>query len=293
MAKPDFIGVGTERAGTSWLFSMIAHHPQSWVPPLKELHFLDTIDPDVPSHEPRYRWHLTSRIKHKAAPFFDMRARPEFSKNNYAEYLLWDWNYFTGDVDFNWYQRLFSERFTKGRIAGEYTPAYCNISSELIAKLLDINPQMKFLMVFRHPQEQMRSSLIQHFVMIENRTFESVSEEEMMDWLRSPFAQKKSNIRSIMDKWNEAVPKEQLFVGLYEEIKNAPEDLIHRTYEFLGLKTDFMPEKQYYQSKINTLTKPNYIIPQTVQDHIDEAFGPETAYVKQNYPELAKYWSDE
>ena len=51
--RPDFIGVGTERAGTSWLFSMIAHHPGSWVPPLKELHFLDSID--TQTHEERIR----------------------------------------------------------------------------------------------------------------------------------------------------------------------------------------------------------------------------------------------
>ena len=291
MSKPDFIGVGTERAGTSWLFSMIAHHPQSWVPPLKELHFLDTIDPDVPSHNPRYRWHLTSRIKHKVVPFCDMKHRPEFFKNTYAEYLLWDARYFTGKMGFEWYQRLFDEKFTKGRIAGEYTPAYCNISSDLIKNLLQINSDMKFLMIFRNPLRQMRSSLIQNFVMIENRPFETVTEDEMMEWLHSPFAQKKSNIKEIMDKWTAVVPKEQLCVGLYEEIQNAPLDLIKRVYTFLGLGTDFIPDESIYKRKINTFTKPDYTIPQNVEDFIDQSFGPEVAYVTENYPELAKYWS--
>ncbi|HOO81186.1 MAG TPA: sulfotransferase [Alphaproteobacteria bacterium] len=292
MSKPDFIGVGTERAGTSWLFSMIAHHPESWVPPLKELHFLDTIDPDVPSHNPRYRWHLTSRIKQKATPFMNISHRPEFLKNTAFEYLLWDACYFSGSMNFEWYQRLFAERFVKGRIAGEYTPAYCNISEALIKKMLELNPYMKFLLVFRHPCQQIRSSLIQHFVMIENRPFASVGEDEMMEWLCAPFAQKKSNIGDVFEKWSRCLPQDQLFIGLYEEIKQAPEELIKRVYRFLGLNESFMPDRKFYANKINNLTKPDYIIPQIVLDYIDEHWGREAEHIQKNMPQLAQYWSN-
>ncbi len=127
--------------------------------------------------------------------------------------------------------------------------------------------------------------------MIQNRSFETVREEEMLEWLKTPFAEKKSNIREIMAKWTATVPENQLFVALYDEIKDEPAHLIKRTYSFLGLDTDFLPEKHFYQRKINTLTKPNYEIPKNVQDYIDERFGPETEYVTQHYPELAKYWS--
>jgi len=294
MGKPDFIGVGTERAGTSWLFTMIAHHPEIWVPPLKELHFLDTIDPEVPSHNPRYKWHLTSRIKHKAVPFCDMQSRPEFFKNSYAEYLQWDWCYFKGSMDFDWYQGLFDERFVKGRIAGEFTPAYCNIAPELIKRLLDVNPDMKFVMVFRNPVEQMRSSLIQNFVMIEKRRFSDVTDDEMMDWLASPFALRKSNIRDVLEKWREIVPHEQLCVGVYDEIREEPFELIKRVYAFLGLSDDFTPEKTVYKRKINKLTKRDTVIPQNVQDYIDGAFGvkssSDTKYLLEHYPEFKRYW---
>ena len=291
MGKPDFIGVGTERAGTSWLYTMIAHHPDVWVPPLKELHFLDTVDPDVPSHNPRYRWHLTSRIKQKAVPFFDMAHRPEFFKNSYLEYLQWDLRYFTGDMDFDWYQGLFDERFVKGRVAGEYTPAYCNISADLIKGMLEINPAMKFLMVFRNPVKQIRSSLIQNFVMIEKRDFSSVGEDEMMEWLRSPFAKRKSNIKYILEKWNALVPEEQIFVGVYDEVKHAPLDMIKRVYAFLGLGDAFFPPEDVYKKKVNNLTRPDTIIPQNVQSYIDETFGGDNAYLIERYPEFAKYWS--
>lgn len=291
MSKPDFIGVGTERAGTSWVFSMIAHHPDIWVPPIKELHFLDSIDADVPSHNPRYKWHITSRLKQKLAPLLKWEHRPEFYKNSFFKYLLWDLFYFTGKKNFKWYQRLFSSTFTKGRMAGEYTPAYCNVSDSYIEELITINPNMKFLLVIRHPREQLRSSLIQHFVMIKGRDFNSVTEQEMLDWVQSPFAQKKGNIKEILMKWNCLVSEDHLFIGLYEEMKEQPLGFIKRVYQFLGLSLLNIPEENIYNKKINNLTKPTYQIPESVQQYIDQKFEEDISYFKNNYPDLAKYWS--
>lgn len=292
MSKPNFIGVGTERAGTSWVFSMIAHHPDVWVPPLKELHFLDSIDPDVPCHKPRYKWHVTSRLKQKLAPFVKWSHRPEFYKNNFFEYLLWDLFYFTGRMNFKWYQRLFSSAFVKGRLAGEYTPAYCNVNEAYIQEFLSINPKIKFLLVLRHPRQQLRSSLIQHFVMIEGRDFNQVSEQEMLDWIQSEFAQKKGNIEAILKKWKRAVPEDQIFIGLYEEMKLKPLEFIKRIYQFLGLSLNSLPEEKFYNKKINNLTKPNYQIPDSVQTYIDQKFDDDINYFEEQYPTLAKYWSE-
>jgi hypothetical protein len=35
---PDFIGIGAQRAGTSWLYACLYEHPQICMP-LKEIHF--------------------------------------------------------------------------------------------------------------------------------------------------------------------------------------------------------------------------------------------------------------
>lgn len=278
MNKPDFIGVGTERAGTSWVFSMLAHHPDVWVPPLKELHFLDTIDESVPSHNPRYKWHLTSRIKQKLAPLLKWEHRPEFYKNNFWEYLLWDYYYFTKKMDFDWYLRLFSETFTKGRLCGEYTPAYCNINEQYIEQLLRINPNMKFLMIVRNPYDQLRSSIIQHFVMIENRHFHDVKEEEILEWLNSSFAYKKNNLQEILFKWKKLVPEKQLFIEFFDHIKNDPEKIIQNLYKFLNLNTKFMPDQKFYSTKINNITKPDYTLSETVESILIDRTKSETEF---------------
>ena len=38
---PDFLGIGAQKAGTTWLHTNLRPHPQIWMPPIKELHYLD------------------------------------------------------------------------------------------------------------------------------------------------------------------------------------------------------------------------------------------------------------
>lgn len=44
MPRPTFLGIGAQKAGTSWLFSMVDQHPDVCAGGIKEIHFFD--DPD-------------------------------------------------------------------------------------------------------------------------------------------------------------------------------------------------------------------------------------------------------
>jgi hypothetical protein len=58
-APPDFVGIGAQRAGTSWWHALIESHPQvhslGW--PFKELHFFDCFDADAFSDEDVAAYH--------------------------------------------------------------------------------------------------------------------------------------------------------------------------------------------------------------------------------------------
>ncbi|MDY7079448.1 MAG: sulfotransferase [Chloroflexota bacterium] len=38
---PDFLGIGAQKAGTSWLYENLRHHPELYLPEPKELHYFD------------------------------------------------------------------------------------------------------------------------------------------------------------------------------------------------------------------------------------------------------------
>jgi hypothetical protein len=40
---PDFLVIGAQRAGTTWLHQVLRRHPSLWLPPVKELHYFDKL----------------------------------------------------------------------------------------------------------------------------------------------------------------------------------------------------------------------------------------------------------
>jgi hypothetical protein len=41
---PNFLGIGAQKSGTTWLHDNLARHPQVWLPPVKEIHYFDRPD---------------------------------------------------------------------------------------------------------------------------------------------------------------------------------------------------------------------------------------------------------
>src|SRR5436190_21080882 len=53
--QPDFLCVGAQKGGTSWLYQQLAAHPDFWMPPIKELHYFDKLSrvKERPPHRER------------------------------------------------------------------------------------------------------------------------------------------------------------------------------------------------------------------------------------------------
>jgi hypothetical protein len=44
--RPDFLCVGAQKAGTSWLYQQLAEHPDFWMPPLKGIALFQSTEQD-------------------------------------------------------------------------------------------------------------------------------------------------------------------------------------------------------------------------------------------------------
>src|SRR5207245_8007632 len=54
-AGPDFLCVGAHKGGTTWLYQQLDSHPDFWMPPVKELHYLDQLSRVQRTSPPRCR----------------------------------------------------------------------------------------------------------------------------------------------------------------------------------------------------------------------------------------------
>ena len=74
---PDFICFGGQKGGTRWLFDQLSHHPDFWMTPVKELHYVNQ-SVRVWRAEPLYARVLANiaRVNRKRDEFEYAPARP-------------------------------------------------------------------------------------------------------------------------------------------------------------------------------------------------------------------------
>ena len=58
---PDFLIIGAQRAGTTWLHRVLRQHPSLWLAPVKELHYFDKPDTPAPASIAKERRRLGLR----------------------------------------------------------------------------------------------------------------------------------------------------------------------------------------------------------------------------------------
>lgn len=84
---PDFIGIGSPKCGTTWLFHQLQANPNIFVPPQKELHFFCEWSFD-PSNLDRYFMNFrAARVNQKCGEISVNYMESEFSANTIMERL--------------------------------------------------------------------------------------------------------------------------------------------------------------------------------------------------------------
>src|SRR5688572_30849108 len=96
-AGPDFLVIGAQRAGTTWLHRVLRQHPLLWLAPVKELHYFDK--PDI------------------ARTCLDEKERRRLGLRRLLSFDPWDLRFWLGRRNDDWYARLFSDAQARGLVA--------------------------------------------------------------------------------------------------------------------------------------------------------------------------------
>src|SRR5262245_55685523 len=139
---PDFLVIGAQRAGTTWLHRVLRRHPGLWLPPVKELHYFDTRRKGNSGIQKRWRQTMMS-----------------------GRYILdpWHLKYLMGQENDEWYARLFHKAQQKGRLTGEITPAYATLDEAMFRRIRAINGNIKLVFVMRDPIDRAWSAVLNAF----------------------------------------------------------------------------------------------------------------------------------
>ncbi len=269
----DFMGIGTARAGTTWLWSILNRHPGIWMPPIKELHYfdrsLDYASPSILAEDKLVRRMFGGGVHHAAWRALCVRSvgASLLNPGKWGE-IAWKLRYFLGTYNDDWYFSLF--RNNKTGLKGEVTPAYAILTAEDVRHVHDLLPDLKVIYLIRNPVERTWSGLRYRWVKgtldIEDleavrRTIDSPSQTDRGDYVRT------------IQNWSACYPKEQFSINFYDDIVKQPHLLVSRVLTFLGLGAELPVPAGQLRSRVNaSREKP---MPPEIKRYLAQKYHPE------------------
>lgn len=219
MPFPNFICIGAQKAGTTWLHYQMTKHPQIWLPPIKELHFFDRDEIN------RYIHHV---FKRDASGRF---VRHLLRRALISRDAVWLMKYvFSDRKSPSFYPSLFSPK--NGQICGESTPAYGRLGLEAIKQIASLMPNCKVIYLIRNPVERAWSQISMSGR--EKKTQMPLSDKDLSPIKRDRMI-KGSSSHTTLKYWETCFGSEQIFVGFFEQIKEEPEVLLSSLCSFLNI----------------------------------------------------------
>jgi len=208
-ACPDFLCVGAQKAGTSWLYRQLEPHPDFWMPPVKELHYLDQLNRMKRFHPPRSG-------DERDASFL------ECMENLSARFYL----------DLESYGQLFQH---KGHLlSGDISPAYSTLSDEIIERVVDHFPNVKVVFLARDPVERAWSQLSMGVRLGMINKFDATDPETVICNLLNPGVLVRSHPSKIVARWKRYVRPENFRIYFFDDLKEKPAELRRSIVRFLG-----------------------------------------------------------
>jgi hypothetical protein len=271
---PDFLFVGCQKAGSSWLYDQLAAHPDFWMPPVKELHYFDGYDSGAGMATLARR----AQSRRKTRSWASLR-RSRGSAGFLAQVAAGD----GGKLDLDWYGSLF--QWKDDRLSGDITPAYCTLSAGTIARIATHFADLRYIFLVRDPVARAWSHAW------ENRRH--AGDPVPRDWpeMERFLTRKKVAARSypsrIFARWREHVPAERIFVGLFDQLASEPDVLRDDVLRFLDANPLPTAIEPGFDRKRNHVRAP---CPPEMQRRLAEWFSDELEACARVFGGPAAHW---
>ena len=210
---PDFLVIGAQRAGTTWLHRVLRQHPSLWLPPVKELHYFDRLETKRTILDPKERRRVGLKQLLSLDPWlvsYWLRARSD-----------------------EWYARLFRGAKAKGLVVGEITPAYATLDESVLRRIKRLNDNIKLIFVMRDPVERAWSAVNNA---AKKGAADASSVEKSIKRARESGAAARSAYADTIKRLEAVFPANQVHYCFFEDLRDRPEALTSDLFSYLGVE---------------------------------------------------------
>jgi hypothetical protein len=173
--------------------------------------------------------------------FFSRLKTPEHSKHQSSD-LGWYLTFFRERPLLWAYKQtmclLRHQRPYWPRIRGEATASYAALERDVIAEVAVLNPALKIVIMVRDPVERAWSHAKKDLARNRGRSLADVSDDELHAFFRDPYQLQCARYAENVENWAAYFPREQIYVGRFDDIESRPEAFLVEVLRFLGVSTD-------------------------------------------------------
>jgi len=251
---PDFLIVGPQRTGTTWLHAHLRYHPQIMLSEPKELFFFSSLKtPD----KPRFRSNeLKSYLRFFHEPLWRVTLRNLIS--------LWRYH---GPY--------------RPKVRGEATASYAALDRDVIADITALNPDVKIILMIRNPVDRAWSHAKKDLARNRGRQLADVSAEELERFFTDPYQRQCARYAENIDTWSACLRPGHLLVGLFDHIDTRPEALLLAVMSFLGVSSDRRYVSDAVRQAVNP-TQPSKI-PERHRRFLEELLRDDAAQLRERF----------
>jgi hypothetical protein len=263
-ARPDFLCVGSQRSGTSWLYFQLELHPDFWMPPIKEIHYFDDLSRNRRLFPPRQRderdiCFLESMKRLSARPYIDLE--------NYGRLFMHKGSLFSGDI----------------------SPGYSTLSDEIIERVVGYFRNLKVIFLARDPVERAWSQLSRRVRLGRISRFDVTDIDEVIRNLRSPDLSSRSYPSKIIARWRRYVHPDLFRLFFFDDLERNPIELRRSILHFLGADSN-KSSGRLRADYNNSAGKEKLQLTDKVRSHVAKFFKDELLACAKELGGPAKEW---
>jgi len=220
---PDFICIGAQKAGTTWLDKNLRRHPKLWLPPIKEVQYFNELYIRTSrTWTARHRRDRGTAVMHQY-----LKKTPQESWDYRRISVLGD--IIASPISDRWYGRIFALA-GPNQLCGEACPDYALLPDAGIEHVLKLSPDARIILSMRDPIERAWSQLRMD---IKRGQIKELAEFETYAANRDVY--RRSDYPQIIANWRRFIPEKNFLAIFMDDIETAPSRVIESVCGFLGV----------------------------------------------------------
>jgi len=250
---PDFLGIGAQKSGTTWLYKNLRKHPQLYLPETKEIHYFDwyfykSINWYFKYFKGAKKKQVTGEINPCYSTLSEKKIKLIHKMNPNLKIIL----LLRNPIDRAWSQ------------------AVMNLVKRKKANITIVD-------LF---------SIIKLATSIRKKDFHLINNQEFIAHFNHPRSIERGNYLNIIKKWGKYFPNNQIFIGDYNQLKISPDKLLNEIFDFLAIKQVTEWNNYPLHSKINSTKKERTRIPHELYEYLSRIYSNDLKMLKEKIPNI-------